>query len=84
METVALVAIAVVAVGFVMVDLALGRRTAVFAERFPSFESFAAAVDAERVRAVKRAAGEVAAIRAVRVDVPDAPLDDVVRLVRRL
>jgi hypothetical protein len=84
MEAVMWVAIAVVAVGFVAVDLVLGRRPSAFAERFPSFESFAAAVDVERVGLVKRAAGEVAGIRAVRADVPDAPLDHVVRLVRLL
>lgn len=75
-------------VAVLALTVVLGRMTRLrekeFARRFGSYEEFAAAVDAAKIRAVRDAKGPIQAIKAVRMDFPDASLADAKRYVDEL
>lgn len=62
-----------VAVG-VAGNRAAKKREKAFWDRYGSFEGFRDQVDAERILGVRRARGDVAAIKAVREEYPDVSL----------
>lgn len=72
----------------IVLTVVLGRMTRLrekeFARRFGSYEEFAAAVDAARIRAVRDEKGPVQAIKTVRTDFPGSSLVDAKRYVDEL
>lgn len=65
-------------------DRANKRRQAAFRNRYGSFEGFRKQVDAERIQDIRRAQGNVHAIKAVRQDHPHASLVMAKRYVEEL
>ncbi|MEV6197368.1 hypothetical protein AB0M19_33800 [Streptomyces sp. NPDC051920] len=70
--------------GFIAVGIAIAvgvageraakKRKKAFWDRYGSFEGFSGQVDVERIQGVRRAKGDVAAVKAVREDHPDVSL----------
>ncbi|MEU4165894.1 hypothetical protein AB0F46_03285 [Streptomyces sp. NPDC026665] len=68
-----------IAVGIAIVVGVAGERAAkkrkkAFWDRYGSFEGFRGQVDAERIQGVRRAKGDIAAVKAVREGHPDVSL----------
>ncbi|MFJ2290622.1 hypothetical protein ACIOG7_02745 [Streptomyces sp. NPDC087894] len=79
-------AVAVVIVGALGIagERATRRRKRAFQDRYGSYEGFRGQVDEDRVRSVRSARGDVAAVKAVRDDHPLASLVIANRYVREL
>ncbi|WP_406865386.1 hypothetical protein ABZO31_17795 [Streptomyces sp. HUAS MG47] len=75
---------AVAVVLWVVGERGARRRKKAFWERYGTYEGFRRQVDEEKVRAVRRDRGDVAAIKAVRVDHPLASLVHAKRYVDEL